>query len=263
MPQHPSIWSRGPWCALCLCSSRRLSRVALHVAPHRVRRLVHECVARGTLHPVQCGLAANRPSFHRPHGLPTMRWPGRLGAQCGTCRRGNLVGRAVCPARGTSELPTDRPRGSVKSFRGATARCTIATADYQRIKRFGATRMYSVRHFAGGIRYPARAAVASIRHCRRHPRGRPVADRGRMLVGHCVNFLPLRTVLAPEATVAETLRRVRADLIDAYEHQNYTFGSLVPAIGLAARPEPAASGRSPIQPRARRPRLVVTGLRPM
>ena len=47
------------------------------------------------------------------------------------------------------------------------------------------------------------------------------------LVGHCVNFLPLRTAFAPELTGAALLGQVRGTLLDAYDHQNYTYGSLV------------------------------------
>ena len=36
------------------------------------------------------------------------------------------------------ELPTDRPRGSVKSFAGNTARRMVGAGAYQRIKKFGA-----------------------------------------------------------------------------------------------------------------------------
>ncbi len=56
------------------------------------------------------------------------------------------------------------------------------------------------------------------------------------LVGHCVNFLPLRTSFEGNPSVATLLTQVRGVLLDAYDHQNYTYGSLVRKLGLRRDP---------------------------
>src|SRR5205085_10770456 len=56
------------------------------------------------------------------------------------------------------------------------------------------------------------------------------------LVGHCVNFLPLRTSSEGDPSVAAMLTQVRGTLLDAYDHQNYTYGSLVQKLGLRRDP---------------------------
>ncbi len=49
----------------------------------------------------------------------------------------------------------------------------------------------------------------------------------RALVGHCVNFLPIRGGWAREASFADHLRSVGRQVLDAYEHQDYTLGTIV------------------------------------
>ena len=52
------------------------------------------------------------------------------------------------------------------------------------------------------------------------------------LVGHCVNFLPLRSQFAEGVTFTEAARKTKQLLLDAADHQSYTFGSLVRALDL-------------------------------
>jgi len=56
------------------------------------------------------------------------------------------------------------------------------------------------------------------------------------LVGHCVNFLPIRDRIDSGLTFAELLSRTRRTVLDAYEHQNYTYGTLVRKLGLPREP---------------------------
>ena len=56
------------------------------------------------------------------------------------------------------------------------------------------------------------------------------------LVGHCVNFLPVRTSFEGDPQATTLLTQVRGALLDAYDHQNYTYGSLVQKLGLRRDP---------------------------
>ncbi|RMF30572.1 MAG: non-ribosomal peptide synthetase, partial [Bacteroidetes bacterium] len=47
------------------------------------------------------------------------------------------------------------------------------------------------------------------------------------LVGHGISLLPLRSRLRPEAAFQDFLAEVRSHMLDAFEHQNFTFGTLV------------------------------------
>ncbi len=135
------------------------------------------------------------------------------------------------------DLPTDRPRPAVKSFNGDTVRRTIDAPAYQRIKKFGAKQGCTL--FATLL-----AGFKTLAHrLSGQPDivvGIPAAGQSLLsdgsLVGHCVNFLPLRTSFEGDPTAAALLKQVRATLLDAYDHQNYTFGSLVQKLGVRRDP---------------------------
>ena len=48
-----------------------------------------------------------------------------------------------------------------------------------------------------------------------------------IVVGHCVNFLPIRVRWDENTDVAQHLRNVAREVLDASEHSNYTLGTLV------------------------------------
>ncbi len=63
------------------------------------------------------------------------------------------------------------------------------------------------------------------------------------LVGHCVNLLPLRSKIDPQRPFQEYLKDRKSYLFDAYEHQQFTFGSLVQKLNIPRDPS-----RIPIVP---------------
>jgi len=135
------------------------------------------------------------------------------------------------------ELPTDRPRGAVKSSSGDTVRRLVGAAGYQRIKKFGAQQGCTlfVTLLAGFKtlihRLSGQADIVV---------GIPAAGQSLLansaLVGQGVNFLPLRTSFEGAPAVNALLKAVRGTTLDAYDHQSYTFGSLVQKLGLRRDP---------------------------
>jgi amino acid adenylation domain-containing protein len=61
------------------------------------------------------------------------------------------------------------------------------------------------------------------------------------LVGHCVNLLPLRSQPCGEQRFTDYLIQLRAIILDAYDHQQVTFGKLLPALKISRDP-----GRIPL-----------------
>jgi len=55
----------------------------------------------------------------------------------------------------------------------------------------------------------------------------------KMLVGHCVNLLPLRLKASPQQPYSQFLRHTRGVVLDAVDHQGVTFGQLLPQLKLA------------------------------
>ncbi len=53
------------------------------------------------------------------------------------------------------------------------------------------------------------------------------------LVGHCVNMLPVRLSIRSSAHVQDVIAGTQTATLDAYEHQQYTFGTLLKKLSLA------------------------------
>ena len=65
--------------------------------------------------------------------------------------------------------------------------------------------------------------------------GQPATDNYR-LVGHCVNLLALRSYPKGDISFKAYLKQRRTAVLDAYDHQLYTFGSLLKKINIARDP---------------------------
>ncbi|MVM36995.1 amino acid adenylation domain-containing protein [Spirosoma sp. HMF3257] len=63
------------------------------------------------------------------------------------------------------------------------------------------------------------------------------------LVGHCVNLLPLRSFPRSELSFLQFLKQRKEGVLDAYEHQQLTFGSLLKKISIVRDPS-----RTPLVP---------------
>ena len=135
------------------------------------------------------------------------------------------------------ELPTDRPRPAVKGFEGATKRRKIGKNLYQNLKKAGAKQGCTI--FAT-LLTGFEALLSRLTGQDDLVVGIPAAaqslEEGQSLVGHCVNFLPLRVRFAENASFAQALAGNKRALLDAYEHQTYTYGTLVRKLGLVRDP---------------------------
>jgi amino acid adenylation domain-containing protein len=135
------------------------------------------------------------------------------------------------------ELPTDRPRPSVRSFKGSTVRHIIAAAQYKAIKRAGAQQRCTL--FAT-LLAGFQTLLSRLSGLDDVVVGIPVAGQklldGCTLVGHCVNFLPLRARPTDGTVTSEFMQQTQRALLDANEHQNYTFGSLIQKLKIERDP---------------------------
>jgi amino acid adenylation domain-containing protein/non-ribosomal peptide synthase protein (TIGR01720 family) len=140
------------------------------------------------------------------------------------------------------ELPTDRPRPAVQSYRGARVPVELSAALVARLEALarpeGAT-LYMVLLGAFQAllgRYAGSADVVV---------GSPVAGRSHReveeLIGFFVNTLALRTDLSGDPPFRALLRRVRDVTLGAWEHQEVPFERLVAEL----QPE-RSLGHSPI-----------------
>ncbi|HJX29050.1 MAG TPA: amino acid adenylation domain-containing protein, partial [Thermoanaerobaculia bacterium] len=126
------------------------------------------------------------------------------------------------------ELPTDRPRPSAQSFRGATRPVRLPAELVRQAealgRREGATLfMVLLAAFQASLARHSGEEDLAV--------GSPVAGRNRVetegLIGFFVNTLVLRGDLADTPTFRELLGRVRETALDAYLHQDVPFEKLV------------------------------------
>ncbi|HVJ46283.1 MAG TPA: amino acid adenylation domain-containing protein, partial [Luteolibacter sp.] len=126
------------------------------------------------------------------------------------------------------ELPTDHPRPQMKSYRGAMASLTLDSDRYTRLKKSSAA--------LGGTMFATLlSSFATLLHRLTGQEdiviGVPAAGQTRIgkdeLVGHCLNFLPLRLKPTRSAAFNAFAGEVREQVLEAYDHQNHTFGSLL------------------------------------
>ncbi|HME08081.1 MAG TPA: amino acid adenylation domain-containing protein, partial [Bryobacteraceae bacterium] len=135
------------------------------------------------------------------------------------------------------ELPVDRPRPALKSYHGATAVAKISETHYRTIKRAGAQNNATL---LGALLTGFQALLSRLTGQSDIVVGIPAAAQaalaGETLVGHCVNLLPIRVKAAADMKFSELLAVTRRKLIDAYEHQSYTYGTLVRKLAIPRNP---------------------------
>jgi amino acid adenylation domain-containing protein len=140
------------------------------------------------------------------------------------------------------DLPTDRPRPVHKTYNGATLKGSLGSALYTDLKsassRLGCTlyvtllsgfqlllhRLTRQQEVVVGISTAGQALFQNA-----------------SLVGHCVHFLPMLSQLAEGETVKSHLGATRNLLFDAFDHQEFTYGSLLHKLSI-----PRDSSRLPL-----------------
>jgi|GEM_PF-273313 len=56
------------------------------------------------------------------------------------------------------------------------------------------------------------------------------------LVGHCVNLLPLRSIIHPDVPFNSYLKNRKSAFFDAYDNQQFTYGQLIKSLNIARDP---------------------------
>jgi amino acid adenylation domain-containing protein len=126
------------------------------------------------------------------------------------------------------DLPTDRPRPPVQTYRGSAVRFVLGSEESARVRELGRshqatlfmTLLASFQALLG--RWSGQTDLVV---------GAPSAGRGRArlanVVGYFVNPVVLRADLGGEPSFADVLDRARRSVLGAFEHQEYPFPALV------------------------------------
>lgn len=134
-------------------------------------------------------------------------------------------------------LPVDRPRPPRKSFAGSTLTASFDAALRDRAKKAAAAQgaslfailLATLQAALGRLAANDDVVVAT-------PTAGQAALEDETLVGHAVNFLALRQRFDARASFKAHLAAVKAHALEAFEHGDLTFGSLVRLLGVRRDP---------------------------
>lgn len=135
------------------------------------------------------------------------------------------------------ELPTDRPRPSLRSFSSARLDHVLDEELLAGLRRMGARRGASLfaTLLAGFSGLLSRLTGQGDVVIGIPAAGQPVAGCDD-LVGHCVNTLPLRFAIDPGDSFLAVIDLAQTTLLDALEHQQCTLGTLLAGLRMPRDP---------------------------
>lgn len=132
------------------------------------------------------------------------------------------------------DLPTSYTRPSKRTFKAESKTLLLDKSFVSSLKKFsaGAKTSLTVVLLAGfKILLHRLAGQEDI------VVGLPAADQAvtglHNLVGHCVNTLPLRSHISGDMTVIDVIKNVKSGMLNAYDHQRFTYGSLLKKLKVA------------------------------
>jgi len=126
------------------------------------------------------------------------------------------------------DLPVDHARPAVKTYAGSMESLELDGDLFARLKK-------TSPQLGGTLFATLLSSFATLLHRLTGQEdlviGVPAAGQTRIgrdeLIGHCLNFLPLRLNAGADRSFREFATAVKSDVLEAYDYQNYTFGSLL------------------------------------
>ncbi len=142
------------------------------------------------------------------------------------------------------DFPCDRPRPPLRTFNAAREDWHLSPELVANLKQLGTKLGCSfMTTILGGFEVWLHRLTGQNDLVVGIPAAGQAALGQYNLVGHCVNLLPLRSQINGEKSFSDYLQTRRSAVLDAYDHQQFTFGSLVKKLVL-----PRDSSRIPLVP---------------
>ncbi|HUQ33985.1 MAG TPA: condensation domain-containing protein, partial [Pyrinomonadaceae bacterium] len=229
--RHPFDLSKGPL--------MRTRLIRLGSDEHVLLLTMHHIISDGwSLEVLKGELGALYEAFHAGKPSPLAELPIQY-ADFAVWQKDRLRGEVLeeqlsywkqqlAGAPASLELPTDRPRPPVQTFRGASQWLNLPHSLAESLKTI--SRQEGVTLFMSGLaafkallyRYTGQPDIIV---------GSPIAGRNHAeldgMIGFFVNTLVLRTQLDGDLSFRELLKRVRETALGAYAHQDLPFEKLV------------------------------------
>jgi amino acid adenylation domain-containing protein len=134
-------------------------------------------------------------------------------------------------------LPTDSPRPAIRTYKSTRQDYKLDKALAQDVRKMGAKAGCS---FVTTLMATVEVLLHRLSGQTDIVLGLPASGQSATgydrLVGHCVNLLPLRSFPKPHDTFTQFLLRRKEALLNTYEHQQLTFGSLLQKLNVTRDP---------------------------
>ena len=147
------------------------------------------------------------------------------------------LGRYAGSALPVLDLPTDRSRPALRTFASRRIDHRIDAALMGEVRKLGG------RFGASGFAVLFSAFAAALNRISGQEDiviGVPAAGQSasglHRMVGHCVNLLPVRTFVDGAQPFGKYLEATSVELLDAFDHQTLTYGSLLQKLPLRRDP---------------------------
>jgi amino acid adenylation domain-containing protein len=135
------------------------------------------------------------------------------------------------------DFPTDRPRPSLRTFDAAREDFELDGELGNLLKQLGTKLGCSfATTMLAGLEVWLHRLTGQTDLVVGVPASGQIGSGQDRLVGHCTNLLPLRTQIDPQQSFTDYLQQRRSTILDAYEHQDLTFGSLISKLALPRDP---------------------------
>lgn len=134
----------------------------------------------------------------------------------------------------TLDLPTDFSRPPVKTFRGAQEKISFDPEFVKQLRQAAAKQnsTFYIFMMAAYQAFLSRLSGQSDFVMGVAAAGHNLPGNAN-LVAHAISTLPVRTAVSQEESFPVFLKALRRQMLDAYEHQEYTFGDLVKKMKIA------------------------------
>jgi amino acid adenylation domain-containing protein len=131
------------------------------------------------------------------------------------------------------DLPADYPRPPIRTFDSACEDYTLRADLVRDIKQLGVKNGCSLMTtFLAAFEVFLYKITGQTEFTVGVPTSGQTATGKYNLVGHCVNFLPLRSRIDPDCEFGAYLRLRNREILDDYDKQDFTFGSLLKKLAI-------------------------------
>lgn len=150
--------------------------------------------------------------------------------------KGYWVNQFSTPVK-SNKIPLDFVRPKFRTYNSERIEIEVSEVMVKRLKKFGASQGSS---FYTLLMASFQVLLAKLTGSQELVIGMASAAQSESgksdLIGHLVNLLPLRTQINSEQSFKFFLKEVRTKMLDAFDHQLFSFGSLLKELNLERDP---------------------------